>query len=72
MCRYIHCSCWECTLLAVMFTHTGSVILLENLRFHIAEEGKGKDSDGQKASSCHTHRPLVVFDSYTSRSVLPS
>jgi phosphoglycerate kinase len=29
----------------------GSVILLENLRFHIAEEGKGKDSDGQKAKA---------------------
>ena len=30
----------------------GSVILLENLRFHLAEEGKGKDSEGKKASSC--------------------
>ncbi|GBG27095.1 Phosphoglycerate kinase [Hondaea fermentalgiana] len=26
----------------------GSVILLENLRFHIEEEGKGKDQDGNK------------------------
>ncbi|XP_055986603.1 phosphoglycerate kinase 2-like [Sorex fumeus] len=26
----------------------GSVILLENLRFHVAEEGKGQDSDGNK------------------------
>lgn len=27
---------------------TGSVILLENLRYHIEEEGKGVDADGQK------------------------
>jgi len=27
---------------------TGSVILLENLRFHIEEEGKGKDASGNK------------------------
>ena len=27
---------------------TGSVILLENLRFHIEEEGKGVDSTGKK------------------------
>lgn len=26
----------------------GSVILLENLRFHVEEEGKGKDSSGNK------------------------
>jgi len=26
----------------------GSVILLENLRFNIEEEGKGKDADGNK------------------------
>lgn len=26
----------------------GSVILLENLRFHIEEEGKGVDADGKK------------------------
>lgn len=26
----------------------GSVILLENLRFHVAEEGKGKDAAGNK------------------------
>ncbi len=26
----------------------GSVILLENLRFHAEEEGKGKDSQGKK------------------------
>lgn len=29
----------------------GSVILLENLRFHLAEEGKGKDSEGKKAKA---------------------
>ena len=26
----------------------GSIILLENLRFHIEEEGKGTDADGKK------------------------
>ncbi|EQC35678.1 phosphoglycerate kinase 1 [Saprolegnia diclina VS20] len=29
----------------------GSVILLENLRFHVEEEGKGKDADGNKVSA---------------------
>ncbi|DAZ98820.1 TPA: hypothetical protein N0F65_000976 [Lagenidium giganteum] len=29
----------------------GSVILLENLRFHVEEEGKGKDKDGNKVSA---------------------
>lgn len=28
--------------------HPGAVILLENLRFHIEEEGKGVDKDGKK------------------------
>nr|1HDI_A Chain A, PHOSPHOGLYCERATE KINASE [Sus scrofa] len=28
----------------------GSVILLENLRFHVEEEGKGKDASGNKAA----------------------
>ena len=28
----------------------GSVILLENLRFHIEEEGKGVDNSGNKVS----------------------
>ena len=28
----------------------GSVILLENLRFHAEEEGKGKDADGNKVT----------------------
>ncbi len=27
---------------------SGSVILLENLRFHVEEEGKGKDTSGKK------------------------
>ncbi|XP_003505695.1 phosphoglycerate kinase 2 [Cricetulus griseus] len=30
---------------------TGSVILLENLRFHVEEEGKGVDSSGKKISA---------------------
>ena len=29
----------------------GSVILLENLRFHLEEEGSGKDSAGKKAKA---------------------
>merc|ERR1711953_1488464 len=29
----------------------GSVILLENLRFHVEEEGKGKDADGNKVTA---------------------
>ena len=29
----------------------GSVILLENLRFHVAEEGKGKDASGNKVTA---------------------
>lgn len=29
----------------------GSVILLENLRFHIEEEGKGVDGDGKKVKA---------------------
>ncbi|KJE92339.1 phosphoglycerete kinase 1 [Capsaspora owczarzaki ATCC 30864] len=29
----------------------GSIILLENLRFHLEEEGKGLDKDGNKASA---------------------
>lgn len=31
----------------------GSVILLENLRFHVAEEGKGKDASGNKVSAAY-------------------
>jgi phosphoglycerate kinase len=27
---------------------TGSIILLENLRYHVEEEGKGLDADGNK------------------------
>lgn len=31
--------------------HDGQVILLENLRFHIEEEGSAKDSDGKKVKA---------------------
>lgn len=30
----------------------GSVILLENLRFHVEEEGKGVDAGGNKVIYC--------------------
>nr|KAF6320654.1 phosphoglycerate kinase 2 [Pipistrellus kuhlii] len=30
---------------------SGSVILLENLRFHVEEEGKGKDTSGYKVKA---------------------
>ena len=30
---------------------SGSVILLENLRFHVEEEGKGVDADGNKVKA---------------------
>ena len=30
--------------------HAGAVILLENLRFHVEEEGKGVDKDGKKVN----------------------
>lgn len=33
----------------------GSVILLENLRFHVEEEGKGLDASGAKVSRLHFH-----------------
>lgn len=32
-------------------SETGSIILLENLRFHVEEEGKGKDSEGKKVKA---------------------
>ena len=36
----------------------GSVFLLENLRFHPEEEGKGVDSEGKKVSSqVHVYTP---------------
>lgn len=35
----------------------GSVILLENLRFHVAEEGKGKDAAGNKVGAMATPPP---------------
>ena len=34
--------------LFLLIIYQGSVILLENLRFHIEEEGKGVDSEGNK------------------------
>ena len=43
-----------CDLLVIVFFFhhaTGSVILLENLRFHVEEEGKGKDSAGKKVKA---------------------
>lgn len=30
----------------------GTIILLENLRFHVEEEGKGKDAAGNKVRDC--------------------
>lgn len=38
----------------------GSVILLENLRFHVAEEGKGKDAAGNKVSASENKIDLVL------------
>ena len=35
----------------------GTVILLENLRFHVEEEGKGKDASGNKVGSV----PLIFL-----------
>lgn len=33
----------------------GSIILLENLRFHVEEEGKGVDPSGEKVSIYKKH-----------------
>ena len=38
----------------------GSVILLENLRFHIEEEGKGLDSDGNKVNLKYLMKFLLM------------
>jgi len=35
----------------------GDVVLLENLRFHIEEEGKGVDADGNKIKADKVDRP---------------
>ena len=43
----------------------GSIYLLENLRFHIEEEGKAKDSDGNKITA--TAEQLSVFRSSLSK-----
>ena len=45
----------------MLYIYTGSVILLENLRFHIAEEGKGKDSEGKKVRRFHSELGLLVL-----------
>ncbi|RLN87031.1 hypothetical protein BBJ28_00011229 [Nothophytophthora sp. Chile5] len=37
----------------------GSVILLENLRFHVEEEGKGKDAEGKKVTA--TKEAVAAF-----------
>lgn len=34
--------------LTILLSILGAVILLENLRFHVEEEGKGVDKDGNK------------------------
>ena len=39
----------EATEAACASPATGTVFLLENLRFHVEEEGKGKDAQGNKA-----------------------
>lgn len=36
---------------AVSSAPNGSIILLENLRFHVEEEGKGKDASGEKVKA---------------------
>ena len=47
----------------------GSVFLLENLRFHIEEEGKGVDADGNKVRLNHPHYNLSFeFDLHSSTS----
>lgn len=63
---YTLCSCRDVTFLkdcvgadveaACANPAPGSVILLENLRFHVAEEGKGKDASGNKASNAQVHQ----------------
>ena len=40
--------------LAVVSAPDGSIILLENLRFHIEEEGSSKDKDGKKIKADST------------------
>jgi phosphoglycerate kinase len=48
----------------------GEVILLENLRFHIEEEGKGQDKDGKKVSkieSKHSSETYLFTETYFQR-----
>ncbi len=42
----------------------GSVILLENLRFHIEEEGKGKNAAGEKVSILEMHYHIVGYENF--------
>ena len=39
----------------------GSVILLENLRFHVEEEGKGVDSEGKKVMAVFFLSSLLLL-----------
>ena len=41
------------------------MILLENLRFHIEEEGKGVDSDGNKVLFCSDEKDALLGASLT-------
>ena len=40
-----------CRCFISLLFHAGSIILLENLRFHIEEEGKGVDASGKKVKA---------------------
>lgn len=40
----------------------GSVILLENLRFHVEEEGKGVDASGAKVSRLYFHDYALLYE----------
>ena len=44
----------------------GSIILLENLRFHVEEEGKGVDSSGNKVKA-DANKVIWLYCSRTSR-----
>lgn len=39
----------------------GSVILLENLRFYVEEEGKGVDEKGNKVSDGRVYQPQIYL-----------
>ena len=38
----------------------GTVILLENLRFHVEEEGKGVDASGNKVRNTNLYQLLII------------